>query len=73
MEASIPVDFKSTAPVPPNAVSRSDRSLLVILALAVLGGLILNVMPCVLPVLSIKLLGSLAKAAKIVRPSELVF
>ncbi len=32
-------------------------ALLTILALAVLGGLILNLMPCVLPVLSIKLLG----------------
>ena len=33
------------------------KSLAVILMLAVLGGLILNLMPCVLPVLSIKLLG----------------
>jgi suppressor for copper-sensitivity B len=33
------------------------RLLLAILPLALLGGLILNVMPCVLPVLSIKLLG----------------
>ncbi|HSR70739.1 MAG TPA: protein-disulfide reductase DsbD domain-containing protein [Kiloniellales bacterium] len=32
------------------------RSLLVILGLALVGGLILNLMPCVLPVLSIKLL-----------------
>lgn len=32
-------------------------SLLAVVALAVLGGLILNVMPCVLPVLSLKLLG----------------
>ncbi len=32
-------------------------SIALILALAVLGGLILNLMPCVLPVLSIKLLG----------------
>ncbi len=32
-------------------------SLLAILAFAVLGGLILNLMPCVLPVLSIKILG----------------
>src|SRR3989338_66930 len=36
---------------------RSVQSLAVILLLAVLGGLILNLMPCVLPVLSIKLLG----------------
>ncbi|HEY9078442.1 MAG TPA: protein-disulfide reductase DsbD domain-containing protein [Magnetovibrio sp.] len=32
-------------------------SMIVMLALAVLGGMILNLMPCVLPVLSIKLLG----------------
>ncbi len=35
----------------------SDYTLLGILAIAFLGGLILNLMPCVLPVLSIKLLG----------------
>ena len=34
----------------------AGRSFLVILVLALLGGLILNLMPCVLPVLSIKLL-----------------
>ena len=35
----------------------AQTSLAVILALGLLGGLILNLMPCVLPVLSIKLLG----------------
>lgn len=35
----------------------AGRSFLVVLGLGVLGGLILNLMPCVLPVLSIKLLG----------------
>lgn len=34
-----------------------DISLFYILAIAILGGLILNLMPCVLPVLSIKVLG----------------
>lgn len=33
------------------------RSLLAILALAFLGGLILNIMPCVLPVIALKILG----------------
>jgi len=47
----------TTTPAP-NAMAAS--SLLTILLLAVLGGLILNLMPCVLPVLSLKLL-SLAK------------
>ena len=37
--------------------AESQTSLPMILALALLGGLILNLMPCVLPVLSIKLLG----------------
>jgi suppressor for copper-sensitivity B len=36
--------------------SNSGSTLLVILGLAILGGFILNLMPCVLPVLSIKLL-----------------
>lgn len=35
-----------------------DMPLLPMLLLAVLGGLVLNIMPCVLPVLSIKLLGA---------------
>ena len=37
--------------------STETPSLLLILGLALLGGMILNLMPCVLPVLSIKLLG----------------
>ncbi len=37
--------------------SRSAGTLLAALALALLGGLILNLMPCVLPVLSLKVLG----------------
>ena len=41
----------------PASAAGADRgSLVVILGLALLGGLILNLMPCVLPVLSIKLL-----------------
>ena len=45
-------------------------SLVVILGLALLGGLILNLMPCVLPVLSIKLMGAISHGGadrKIVR------
>lgn len=37
-------------------------TMLGVIALAVVGGLILNVMPCVLPVLSLKLLGVVAQA-----------
>ena len=40
-----------------NQGTGAGPSLIVILGLAILGGLILNLMPCVLPVLSIKLLG----------------
>ncbi len=46
-----------TLAVAPGTAPASDAAaLLGVLALAVLGGLILNLMPCVLPVLSIKLL-----------------
>ncbi len=38
------------------AAAEISRSLIAVLAFALLGGLILNLMPCVLPVLSIKLL-----------------
>ena len=38
-------------------VKRQNSGLLKIIALAIFGGLILNIMPCVLPVLSIKLIG----------------
>lgn len=41
----------------PNSVDTPAVNLWTILALAVLGGLILNLMPCVLPVLSLKVLG----------------
>lgn len=49
----------ATAPgiVEPPGDSRSAGTLLAALALALLGGLILNLMPCVLPVLSLKVLG----------------
>lgn len=41
-----------------------ERSLPVILLFAVIGGLLLNAMPCVLPVLSIKVFGLVQSAAK---------
>ncbi len=44
-------------PVAAPPTGRPAPSLLLMLAIAWLGGLILNLMPCVLPVLSIKLLG----------------
>ena len=44
--------------------SRPGSSLLPILGVALLGGLILNVMPCVLPVLLLKLTGVLDLAGR---------
>ncbi|MEX0939513.1 MAG: thioredoxin family protein [Pirellulales bacterium] len=43
-------------PTRPGASAGEDRPLLTILAFAVLGGLILNLMPCVLPVIGLKVL-----------------
>jgi thiol:disulfide interchange protein/DsbC/DsbD-like thiol-disulfide interchange protein len=54
----------------------SATSLPVLLLLAILGGLILNLMPCVFPVLSIKAMGLVEQAKKhpaIVRTKGLVF
>jgi suppressor for copper-sensitivity B len=45
--------------VAPGARAAAPVSLLLMLAIALLGGLILNLMPCVLPVLSLKLLGAI--------------
>lgn len=44
------------------AKPKTERSLLLLLFYALVGGLILNVMPCVLPVLSIKILGFVRQA-----------
>jgi suppressor for copper-sensitivity B len=52
-------------PAPPSELGRSGgRSLWQILLLALLGGLILNLMPCVLPVLSIKLLSAIGHGGR---------
>jgi len=49
---------------PPRAITSRNvgPGILLMLGIAVLGGLILNVMPCVLPVLAIKLMGALEHA-----------
>lgn len=58
VEQTITVSAGHPPEVAGRAVSSGgSRSLATVLAVAVLGGLILNLMPCVLPVLSIKLLG----------------
>ena len=59
--ATVPLTLSQAAPVPPHGERTKDGAggLLVTLGLALLGGLILNVMPCVLPVLAIKLTGAI--------------
>ncbi|TNF23099.1 MAG: copper-binding protein [Rhodobacteraceae bacterium] len=58
--ATLAAPLDGTAPPPPAA----RRGLWAMALIAVLGGLILNVMPCVLPVLSIKLASAVQSAAK---------
>lgn len=57
------------APVPEDP----GLPLLTVLGLALLGGLILNLMPCVLPVLSIKLLGIIGQGGRAARDIRLSF
>ncbi len=56
MERELTVRLDDPAEAPVGAIPGGDLTFLSVLLLAVLGGLILNLMPCVLPVLSIKLL-----------------
>ncbi|MCI4645744.1 MAG: thioredoxin family protein [Hyphomonadaceae bacterium] len=46
------------------AASRTSVNLLLLAGLALLGGLVLNLMPCVLPVLTIKAMGMVSAASK---------
>ncbi len=58
---------EATVNVPPDRrepASPAPRGLLGFLVLGVLGGLLLNAMPCVLPVLSLKLMGLVKSAAQ---------
>ncbi|MBM3486700.1 MAG: copper resistance protein [Alphaproteobacteria bacterium] len=54
VEQTVAVAASAVVPLPPPVPAATG--LFAILAIAVLGGLILNLMPCVLPVLSLKLL-----------------
>jgi len=47
--------------MPPHPLAGPELSYIAILALAALGGFILNLMPCVLPVLSLKILGVVSR------------
>ena len=53
----------TSAPTPTQAGDRVE-SLALALLLAFLGGIVLNVMPCVLPVLSVKILGFVSQAGE---------
>lgn len=55
-------DLASMAVVTPEAPAIGGMSLLMNLALAFVGGLLLNIMPCVLPVLTLKLYGLVEQA-----------
>ena len=58
--ATFPAPLADAPPAPPSAA----LPLLALLGAAFLGGLVLNVMPCVLPVLTIKLAGAVAGAGQ---------
>ncbi len=62
-----------TASAAPTQSETSSSAFLTILGLAFLGGLILNLMPCVLPVLSIKLLGVISHGGSEARTVRLSF
>lgn len=65
-----PVVLQSTPPLPS---ADAPRGIMVILGLALLGGLILNLMPCVLPVLSMKLLAVVGHGGGERRHARLAF
>ncbi|MCG8356361.1 MAG: thioredoxin family protein [Kiloniellales bacterium] len=71
--ARYPSGTSAAAAMPSAATAGGDTSLLVILGLALLGGLILNLMPCVLPVLSIKLLSAVSHGGRASGPVRVSF
>jgi len=56
-EVALPRPGRATPAAPPVGAAAGGGSLLAMLLFAALGGLILNLMPCVFPVLSLKALG----------------
>lgn len=74
--ATVPAALAGQIPVAPYTVQPGGASagrLLWILLLALLGGFILNLMPCVLPVLSIKLGSAIKSGARADRPLRVGF
>jgi cytochrome c biogenesis protein CcdA len=68
-QGGIQVRFDATLPIPD--IPGQSLSLLLVLLMALAGGLLLNLMPCVFPVLSIKALSIAQKAAKARRDVQL--
>jgi thiol:disulfide interchange protein DsbD len=62
IEVDVPVTALASIPPPPPPARGGVGGLPLALAFAFLGGLILNLMPCVLPVLSLKVLGFVKQA-----------
>jgi thiol:disulfide interchange protein/DsbC/DsbD-like thiol-disulfide interchange protein len=60
----IAAGFSGAGGAQPAAAQKADTSLPVLLLFAILGGLILNLMPCVFPVLSIKAIGLVEQAKR---------
>jgi thiol:disulfide interchange protein len=58
----VTLTLPAIAAAPVMAKTTSDLSLLSALGLAFLGGLLLNIMPCVLPVIALKILGFVSQA-----------
>jgi len=62
VEVDVPVEALAAIPPPPAAPAETASRLPMALLFAFVGGLILNLMPCVLPVLSLKVLGFVKQA-----------
>jgi thiol:disulfide interchange protein len=76
MEIAASFSGSGAAPKGAEAAAAPETSVAVLMLLAILGGLILNLMPCVFPVLSIKAIGLVEQAKKhpaAVRTKGLVF
>ncbi len=64
VEVDVPVSPLAALPPAGIAASPAGRGLALALGLAFLGGLALNLMPCVLPVLSLKVMGFIQQAGR---------
>ncbi|HZP94034.1 MAG TPA: thioredoxin family protein [Burkholderiales bacterium] len=63
LAANVSAAFGVGAALPPEAPATNRLSLVLALGFAFAGGLILNLMPCVFPIVSIKVLGFVAQAS----------